>query len=123
MEVYFVKPVEGAKALKVGQVVDMVSKKVGRHFHPPSVCLLRWAKKSSRCPLVYGALLKLSGESPVGGKPGGGGIDVDALFDIAHDISSARAASHQIACGGRGGTFGGGGRGKGKELDRVISDQ
>lgn len=71
---------------------------------------------------VRRVVLKLSGESLLG-KAGGGGIDVDALFQIAHEISSARRAHHQIAVVVGGGNIWRGGRGKGKELDRVISDQ
>ncbi len=73
-------------------------------------------------PKVRRVVLKLSGESLLG-KAGGGGIDVDALFQIAHEISSARRANHQIAVVVGGGNIWRGARGKGKELDRVISDQ
>jgi uridylate kinase len=57
------------------------------------------------------------------GRSGGGGIDVDALFRIAQELNSARKAHHQIAVVVGGGNIWRGGRGKGKELDRVISDQ
>lgn len=70
---------------------------------------------------VRRVVLKLSGEALLG--KGQGGIDVDALFDIARELSSARKAQYQIAVVVGGGNIWRGGRGQGKELDRVISDQ
>lgn len=74
-----------------------------------------------RTPRVRRVVLKLSGEALLG--RGQGGIDVDALFEIARELSSARKAQHQIAVVVGGGNIWRGGRGQGKELDRVISDQ
>jgi uridylate kinase len=65
-------------------------------------------------------VLKLSGESLSGSAPLG--VDLSALFRIAQEIKSARAAHHQIAVVVGGGNIWRGARGQGKQLDRVISD-
>ncbi|MBL0350527.1 MAG: UMP kinase [Elusimicrobia bacterium] len=70
---------------------------------------------------VRRVVLKLSGEALLG--RAASGIDVDALFGIAQEIKSAQKAHHQIAVVVGGGNIWRGGRGQGKELDRVISDQ
>jgi uridylate kinase len=50
-------------------------------------------------------------------------VDVEALFRIAQELKSAQKARHQIAVVVGGGNIWRGARGRGKELDRVISDQ
>jgi uridylate kinase len=65
-------------------------------------------------------VLKISGESLMG--RGQAGIDLEALFHIAQEIKSARAAHHQIAVVVGGGNIWRGARGQGKQLDRIISD-
>lgn len=70
---------------------------------------------------VRRVVLKLSGEALLG--RAGSGIDIDALFSIAQELKSAQKAHHQIAVVVGGGNIWRGGRGQGRELDRVISDQ
>jgi len=70
---------------------------------------------------VRRVVLKLSGEALLGRSPNG--IDVDALFNIAQSLKSAQKARHQVAVVVGGGNIWRGGRGQGRELDRVISDQ
>lgn len=70
---------------------------------------------------VRRVVLKLSGEALLG--PSTSGIDVDALFGIAQSLKSAQKARHQVAVVVGGGNIWRGARGKGRELDRVISDQ
>ena len=69
---------------------------------------------------VRRVVLKLSGEA-LGG-PGFSGIDLNALFRIAGEIKSARAARFQIAVVVGGGNIWRGTRGQGRGLDRVVSD-
>ena len=70
---------------------------------------------------VRRVVLKLSGEALLGRSANG--IDVDALFSIAQSLKSAQKARHQVAVVVGGGNIWRGGRGRGRELDRVISDQ
>lgn len=70
---------------------------------------------------VRRVVLKLSGEALLGRSANG--IDVDALFGIAQSLKSAQKARHQVAVVVGGGNIWRGGRGRGRELDRVISDQ
>ncbi len=70
---------------------------------------------------VRRVVLKLSGEALLGRSANG--IDVDALFSIAQSLKSAQKARHQVAVVVGGGNIWRGGRGQGRELDRVISDQ
>jgi len=66
-------------------------------------------------------VLKLSGEALQGDDRAG--VDMKALFHIAKEIKSAANSHHQIGVVVGGGNIWRGGRGKGQELDRVISDQ
>jgi uridylate kinase len=66
-------------------------------------------------------VLKLSGEAFLGKVPSGG-IDLEALFDIAKELKFARREHHQIAVVVGGGNIWRGARGRGLELDRMISD-
>jgi uridylate kinase len=70
---------------------------------------------------VRRVVLKLSGEALLGRSASG--IDVDALFAIAQSLKSAQKARHQVAVVVGGGNIWRGGRGRGRELDRVVSDQ
>ena len=70
---------------------------------------------------VRRVVLKLSGEALLGRSANG--IDVDALFSIAQSLKSAQKARHQVAVVVGGGNIRRRGRGRGRELDRVISDQ
>lgn len=70
---------------------------------------------------VRRVVLKLSGEALLG--PSSSGIDVDALFNIAQSLKSAQKSRHQVAVVVGGGNIWRGARGRGRELDRVISDQ
>ena len=65
-------------------------------------------------------LLKLSGEAFLGQEKAG--IDLGALFHIAHEIKAARSKSVQIAVVVGGGNIWRGGREQGKKLERVTSD-
>jgi len=65
-------------------------------------------------------VLKLSGEAFMGRSRSG--IDVDALFAIAHEVKSARGPRTQIAVVVGGGNIWRGGRGQARKLDRMISD-
>jgi uridylate kinase len=65
-------------------------------------------------------VLKLSGEALERDRAS---IDLEALFGIAKELKSARKDQHQIAVVVGGGNIWRGARGRGLELDRVISDQ
>ncbi len=75
----------------------------------------------SKSQKVRRVVLKISGEALLG-KARSGGIDLDSLFKIAHELKSARQAHHQIAVVVGGGNIWRGARGQGKGLDRLISD-
>lgn len=65
-------------------------------------------------------VLKLSGEA-LAGKTSSG-IDLEALFSIAQEIKKAHRRGVQIAVVVGGGNIWRGARGKGRHLERVISD-
>jgi uridylate kinase len=70
--------------------------------------------------LIKRVVIKLSGEALQG--RAASGVDLDALFKIAHELASARRHRHQIAVVVGGGNIWRGARGHGKRLDRMISD-
>jgi uridylate kinase len=69
---------------------------------------------------VRRVLLKLSGEAFLGHQKAG--IDLGALFQIAHEIKKAGSRSVQIAVVVGGGNIWRGAREQGKKLERVTSD-
>lgn len=86
----------------------------------PGAALTSRPHTASKKTAVNRVVLKLSGEALAGAALTG--IDMDALFNIARELKSARGENHQIAVVVGGGNIWRGARGQGKQLDRMISD-
>jgi uridylate kinase len=73
-------------------------------------------------PKIRRVVLKLSGEAFSGSASNALGIDTTALFQIAEELKSARSPRCHIGVVVGGGNIWRGARGRGLQLDRMISD-